>query len=171
MDLLYNNIVDDRQNIVGDHSSHDIDQMIEDVDDDVFYAEVERSILSLINTVDENDDFVDFSNNYKHFQMRKGKFGQYPYFDWTENVGYSNYSVPSGILNLWRRSNVNGTGVFIPHTVKSKRKNKPRKWSIFFFTYIIFIDSLLALNVCYVKSISVCILGDYVYKLMFDYLL
>lgn len=125
MDLLYNIV----EQPISVHGRHGLEQIIEDVDDDVFYAELERRILLLINTADENDDFMDTSYNSQHSRTRKGNLDyslSQSYFDWTESEGPSNYSVPSWILNLWR-SNANGTGVFIPHTVKSKRKNKPRR--------------------------------------------
>lgn len=133
MDLLYNIV--EQPNSVNDH--HGLDQITEDVDDDdVFYAELERRILLLINTADENDDLMDTSYNSKNSRIRKSYLDyslsqpDQSYFDWTESEGSSSYSVPSRILNLWR-SNVNGTGVFIPHTVKSERKNKPRTYSHF----------------------------------------
>lgn len=127
MDLLYN-IVEQP------NDDHGLDQTTEDVDDDdVFYAELERRILLLINTADENDDLM-AATSYNNSKMRKSYLDYYSlsqpdqsYFDWTDSdQGSSSYSVPSRILNLWR-SNVNGTGVFIPHTLKSKRKNKPRR--------------------------------------------
>lgn len=117
MEFLYN-IVD----------PHDIDQSSYENDgDDVFYAELERRILVLINTADESDHsknsrMMRRTNNYSSRRDQS-------YFDWTEAENPPG-SVPSTILNLWRSANVNGTGVFIPHVVKAKRRNKNRKFSL-----------------------------------------
>ncbi|KAK1389957.1 hypothetical protein POM88_018135 [Heracleum sosnowskyi] len=112
MDLLYD-IVD-----------HDLDQSTYENDgDDKFYAELERRILVLINTADEGDH----SNNSRMMRPTTNNYSSHrdqTYFDWTETENPPS-SVPSTILNLWR-SNANGTGVFIPHMVKAKRRNKNR---------------------------------------------
>lgn len=46
------------------------------------------------------------------------------YFNWWESENYAN-TAPTWLVNLWR--NGNGTGVFIPHIVKSRRHNKPAR--------------------------------------------
>lgn len=122
MDLLYD-IVD-----------HDLDQTSYENDgDDKFYAELERRILVLINTADEGDHsknspMIGRTSNYSYRRDQS-------YFDWTESENPPS-SVPTTILNLWR-TNVNGTGVFIPHMVKAKRRNNNRTFSLplalFFF--------------------------------------
>lgn len=94
--------------------------------DDKFYAELERRILVLINTTDEGDHsknsgMIGRTSNYSSRRDQS-------YFDWTETENPPS-SVPSTILNLWR-SNVSGTGVFIPHLVKAKRRNKNRTFSL-----------------------------------------
>ncbi|KAK1380921.1 hypothetical protein POM88_027665 [Heracleum sosnowskyi] len=84
---------------------------------DIIYAELERRILVLINTAGESDSkdlrMKRRANDYSSRRDQK-------YFDWTETEDPAS-SVPSTILNLWK-SNVNGTGVFIP----SNNRNKPR---------------------------------------------
>ncbi|THG13909.1 hypothetical protein TEA_016064 [Camellia sinensis var. sinensis] len=45
------------------------------------------------------------------------------YFSWLENEG-TNAVPPTWLVNLWRTGN--GTGVFIPHIVKSRRRHKNR---------------------------------------------
>lgn len=96
--------------------------------DDIFYAELERRILMLINTADESDHskntrMMRRTNTNNYSSSRRGR--DQSYFDWTETENPPS-SVPTTILNLWRSSNANGTGVFIPHMVKSKRRNKNR---------------------------------------------
>ncbi|KAL8120912.1 uncharacterized protein LOC141724964 [Apium graveolens] len=109
MDLLYD-IVDH------DQTAYENDG------DDKFYAELERRILVLINTADEGDHSKNsrMIGGTRNYSTRRDQ----SYFDWTETENPPS-SVPSTILNLWR-SNVNGTGVFIPHMVKAKRRNKNR---------------------------------------------
>ncbi|KAM7464364.1 hypothetical protein LguiA_032485 [Lonicera macranthoides] len=102
--------------------------------DDIFYAELERQILQLMAGDDEGD-FTD--DNYKHsYSLNGAKHGLNKgytaaiqpgnYFDWTKNE--SSDSVPTWLLKLWRpNGSGNGTGVFIPHIVKSRTKNKNKK--------------------------------------------
>lgn len=105
---------------------HDLDRSDNESEgDDTFYAELERRIIVLINTPGENDlkdsrTMRRITNNYSSHRDKK-------YFDWTE-AQIPAGSVPTTILNLWK-SNVGGTGVFIPHSVKSDGKNKRRMFS------------------------------------------
>lgn len=117
--------------------------------DDIFYAELERQILQLMAGDDEGD-FMD--HNYKHsnslngakHRLNKGYTAAIQpgnYFDWTKNE--SSYSVPTWLSKLWRpNGSGNGTGVFIPHIVKSRTKNKPSR------CFCIFINLFVTVIVC-----------------------
>ncbi|KAB1211508.1 hypothetical protein CJ030_MR6G013250 [Morella rubra] len=100
---------------------------------DVIYAEIRRQILLL--TADEGED-VHKAKRQNTFGGAAGKrssngitaCGYYPailqpgsYFNWWENENSS--SVPAWLANLWKNSN--GTGVFIPQIVGSRRCYKP----------------------------------------------
>ncbi|KAL2510036.1 uncharacterized protein Fot_33683 [Forsythia ovata] len=45
------------------------------------------------------------------------------FYNWSGNK--EDYAAPAWILNLWRTGN--GTGVFIPQIIQSRRRNKPRR--------------------------------------------
>lgn len=101
-------------------------------DDDVFYAEIRRQILLL--TAEDDEDFLDKkhtncsrtskrrSNNLTNLSsaLQPGR-----YFNSWELEKSSN-SVPNWPVSLWRNGNSNingnGTGVFIPHIVKTRCK-------------------------------------------------
>lgn len=104
-------------------------------DDDVFYAELRRQILLL--TLDEDEDFLD--NKHRNCStVRKQRSNNSAslssalqhgsYFGWSEFE--KNNSVPTWLVNIWRYGNGNntninnGTGVFIPRIVQSRR-HKP----------------------------------------------
>ncbi|KAL8105955.1 hypothetical protein AgCh_029682 [Apium graveolens] len=99
---------------------HELDKLDnESYHDDIIYAELERRILVVINTAGESDSKDSrMARRANNFLSR----GDENYFDWTETEDPPS-SVPSTILNLWK-SNVNGTGVFIPHLVESNKGNK-----------------------------------------------
>ncbi|THG10480.1 hypothetical protein TEA_012508 [Camellia sinensis var. sinensis] len=100
-------------------------------DDDAFYAELRRQILILTS---EDDDDADLPRS-KHSNLTRGaREGSSPrfsaslipgsYFSWLEkeNTNTNACAVPVWLVNLWRSGN--GTGVFIPHIVKSRRRRK-----------------------------------------------
>ncbi|CAK9159585.1 unnamed protein product [Ilex paraguariensis] len=99
-------------------------------EDDVFYAELRRQILLLTGDDEDGDDDY-FQRRMKHSNaarnMRRPNLcsaaANLPggYFNWSENE--NNNSVPAWLSNLWR-SNGTGTGVFIPHVVKSSRRRR-----------------------------------------------
>ncbi|CAL5399603.1 unnamed protein product [Camellia sinensis] len=102
-------------------------------DDDVFYAELRRQILVLTADDDDYGNNRDVPEN-KHLRSASGaKQGTGfccsatvipgSYFSWLENEG-TNAVPPTWLVNLWRTGN--GTGVFIPHIVKSRRRHKNR---------------------------------------------
>ncbi|KAL5826079.1 hypothetical protein ACOSQ4_017876 [Xanthoceras sorbifolium] len=113
----------------------------EDVnEDDVFYAELRRQILLL--TADEDEDHEDLllhrtrpnsvnaternSINLMSSSSTMQQPGTGSYFNWWGSS--KSYSVPAWLVNLWRNGNGsgNGTGVFIPHIVKTRRHKAGR---------------------------------------------
>ncbi|KAK9276050.1 hypothetical protein L1049_005581 [Liquidambar formosana] len=96
-----------------------------ELEDDSFYSELRKQILLL--TEDDEEDFLETKNRNSGNVMRQGSNGTimagFPanYFNWWEKDNSG--SIPTWLSNLWRNSS-NGTGVFIPHIVKSRRKQK-----------------------------------------------
>ncbi|KAA8529190.1 hypothetical protein F0562_034011 [Nyssa sinensis] len=98
-------------------------------EDDVFYAELRRQILFLTAEEEDDGDFLKTKHSNSlgvgEERPRISCISTVPpgnYFNWSETENSN--SVPTWILNLWR--NGNGTGVFIPHIIKSRR-HKPRR--------------------------------------------
>ncbi|XP_021299706.1 uncharacterized protein LOC110428252 isoform X1 [Herrania umbratica] len=98
-------------------------------EDDVFYADIRRRILLL--TADDDEDCQETKSFHPVCYGKPGsnravgnlssslQYGGY-FSSWeSENTD----SVPTWLANLWR--NANGTGVFIPHIVKSRRRHRP----------------------------------------------
>ncbi|XP_020538118.2 uncharacterized protein LOC105642073 [Jatropha curcas] len=101
-------------------------------DNDPIYMEIERQILLL--TADDNGDDEDFlsqrklSSNSRRLTssccsctLQHGS-NHFPWWE-GEKSDYDN-STPTWLLNLWSRTG-SGTGVFIPHIVKSRRRYRP----------------------------------------------
>ncbi|GKE14145.1 hypothetical protein Tco_1421722 [Tanacetum coccineum] len=94
---------------------------------DVFYAELEKQVLALL---DDHDQKEFPSDTRKHSSSspttRRLDIAKRPtnYFYWNDNV---DDPVPIWISNLWGNNNNKGTGVFIPSVVNSRRKNYPRR--------------------------------------------
>ncbi|KAJ4710552.1 hypothetical protein OWV82_016723 [Melia azedarach] len=98
-------------------------------EEDVFYAELRAQILLLTADDDEDEDFVERKrSNSSNLNATKSSsmhgltslssaLQPGSYFNWWEFENTN--SVPTWLVNLWR--NGNGTGVFIPHIVKSRR--------------------------------------------------
>ncbi|GLU04773.1 hypothetical protein SLE2022_219050 [Rubroshorea leprosula] len=104
-------------NTEGSHECQGIDE------DDVFYAEIRRQILLL--TADEDDDdrqerTYPRGSNRVIGAVSSGVRAPGSYFTWGENE--KSDSVPTWLVNLWKSSN--GTGVFIPNIVRSRRRNR-----------------------------------------------
>ncbi|XVF86039.1 hypothetical protein PTKIN_Ptkin17bG0168700 [Pterospermum kingtungense] len=96
---------------------------IDEVKDDVFYAEIRRQILLL--TADDDEDYQETSKPRSNRAVgnisSSLQYGSY-FNPWeSENTN----SVPTWLANLWRKGNGSGTGVFIPHINKSRRRLRP----------------------------------------------
>ncbi|KAL3510846.1 hypothetical protein ACH5RR_030247 [Cinchona calisaya] len=97
-------------------------------EDDLFYAELRRQVLLLTAEDDEECQENRHPNTAKSLQQR---FNTSPpsllqpgcYYNWSGN--HENGSVPTWLFNLWKPGN--GTGVFIPQIIKSRRRYRPRK--------------------------------------------
>lgn len=85
-------------------------------EDDVLYMELRRQILLLTADQDDNE------NNLVHKRHSNSISTLKPgsYFNWWASTNSD--SVPTWLVNLWRNGSGNGTGVFIPHIVRSRRQ-------------------------------------------------
>ncbi|KAG5532468.1 hypothetical protein RHGRI_026936 [Rhododendron griersonianum] len=99
-----------------------------EADDDVFYAELRRQILLL--TLEDDDENAVFPKTRRldaRGGAKQGSGSSVPAvrlpgscFGWLEDENSN--AVPTWLVNLWRHGN--GTGVFIPHIAKSRRRPK-----------------------------------------------
>ncbi|KAJ9563739.1 hypothetical protein OSB04_008899 [Centaurea solstitialis] len=98
---------------------------------DVFYAELERQMLILIDDHDNGGLFENTTKKHSssswNTNRRTNNIVKQPsnYFCWNDG---DERLVPSSIARLWENNN-KGTGVFIPRNVNSRVKNKPRRKS------------------------------------------
>ncbi|XP_057765769.1 uncharacterized protein LOC130986379 [Salvia miltiorrhiza] len=100
-------------------------------EDDVFYSELRKQVLQLTAEDDDVEEQVYRNKNsnkvaaqreglddgHRHISRDGG------YYDWPPNK--EEVAAPAWVMNLWRTGN--GTGVFIPQIVQSKKKNRPRR--------------------------------------------
>ncbi|KAG6405583.1 hypothetical protein SASPL_133174 [Salvia splendens] len=100
----------------------DYDRMqepFEEEDDDVFYCELRRQVLQL-TAEDDDDDVCDA------MVRKQGPYVGAPqpvcYHDWPGIDEGCGFAAPAWIVNLWRSGN--GTGVFIPQGVQSRRTDR-----------------------------------------------
>ncbi|KAI3796183.1 hypothetical protein L1987_38848 [Smallanthus sonchifolius] len=104
-------------------------------DDTVFYEELTRQILMIM----DDDNETDARNLKVGSKVRRsvaysgsggGLVALGDYFSWSESVG--RFEVPTWMERLWG-GNVAGTGVFMPRVEaaagksRRRRRNKPRK--------------------------------------------
>ncbi|XP_057810602.1 uncharacterized protein LOC131025032 [Salvia miltiorrhiza] len=100
-------------------------------DDDVFYVELRKQVLQLTAEDDdgEEEDVYETKVMMNENGTEAHKHG--PYLGPPRPVCYHGWptikdaAAPAWIVNLWRTGN--GTGVFIPQGVHSKRKNRSRR--------------------------------------------
>ncbi|KAL1564935.1 hypothetical protein AAHA92_07213 [Salvia divinorum] len=89
-------------------------------EDDVFYSELRKQVLQLTAEDDDDAQEHNIKNSNAVAAQKEGRRG---YYDWPQHnkevVG------PAWIVNASRTGN--GTGVFIPQIVQSKRKNRSRR--------------------------------------------
>lgn len=109
-------------------------------EDDVFYEELRRQVLLLTAEDDDDEERVEnkHANAAKSLQLQQRfNAGLGPastpqpgcYYHWSGNEAVD--SAPRWLCNVWNSGN--GTGVFIPQIIKSRRRNnKPSR----FFSYL-----------------------------------
>lgn len=108
-----------------------------EADDDVFYVELRRQILLL--TLEDDDENAVFPKTRRldaRGGAKQGSGSSVPAvrlpgscFGWLEDENSN--AVPTWLVNLWRHGN--GTGVFIPHIAKSRRR--PKSGTLFLLCY------------------------------------
>lgn len=81
-------------------------------EDELYYAELERQVLQL--TADDNE-----GGEPKPFRR-----ASYAPTSEASSVAVADFSVASRVASSWQIKR-NGTGVFIPHAIKSRTRNSP----------------------------------------------
>ncbi|KAL8249724.1 hypothetical protein R6Q59_006592 [Mikania micrantha] len=96
---------------------------------DPFYSELERRILTLIAD-DDNEDCIGSTTNARRstrvcINSKRSILEQQleRYFCWQQDLDNPTILVPVWLANLWRNTS-NGTGVFIPRTIGTRRGYK-----------------------------------------------
>ncbi|PIN23698.1 hypothetical protein CDL12_03579 [Handroanthus impetiginosus] len=109
---------------------HSFDEF--EYDDDVFYSELRRQVLQLTAEDDEREEVQLYENKNPNTVTTRKPSANIGPFGFSQERGYDNWpvneedhSAPAWILNSRRIGN--GTGVFIPQVVQSRRKNRPRR--------------------------------------------
>ncbi|XP_019168329.1 PREDICTED: uncharacterized protein LOC109164031 [Ipomoea nil] len=102
---------------------------------DVFFDELRKQVLQL--TADDDEEFPGLmKGSSRYLKNQRGPNNKSVVqvgceYEWTGSMDRS--KVPQWLLDLWRTENkdsaamFNGTGVFIPHIVNTRRRSKPRK--------------------------------------------
>ncbi|KAL1551238.1 hypothetical protein AAHA92_19106 [Salvia divinorum] len=90
-------------------------------EDDVFYSELRKQVMQL--TAEDDDDVEEQvcrnKNSTTVAARKEGLNDGRGYYDWPE------MAAPAFIMNLWRTGN--GTGVFIPQIVQTKKNHRSRR--------------------------------------------
>jgi hypothetical protein len=112
----------------------------DDDHNDVLFADIRRQILLL--TADEDEDVHKDKQRNSISPVRRSSSSLVlqpgSYFNWWENDNTN--TVPAWLVSLWRSNNGNGTGVFIPQIVRSRRHYKPA--GIYIYIHMCLISSL-----------------------------
>ena len=87
-------------------------------EDDVFYSELRKQVLQL--TADDDDDDIQEHKIKNSNAVAAQKEGRCGYYNWPQHK--EEVAAPAWIMNASRTGN--GTGVFIPQIVRSRRKNR-----------------------------------------------
>lgn len=101
----------------------------DDDHNDVLFADIRRQILLLTADEDEDVDVHKDKQRNSISPVRRSSSSLAAvlqpgsYFNWWENDNTN--TVPAWLVSLWRSNNGNGTGVFIPQIVRSRRHYKP----------------------------------------------
>ncbi|KAH6763007.1 hypothetical protein C2S52_020440 [Perilla frutescens var. hirtella] len=117
-----------KQGILQETTVHSLEEY-EDDDDDVFYDELRKQVLQL--TADEDDGAYETKIINAIKARNQGPYHGLPqpicYYGWPGmKADCAAAATPAWMVNLWR-SNANGTGVFIPQGVQTRRKNRSRR--------------------------------------------
>ncbi|KAG6425254.1 hypothetical protein SASPL_115681 [Salvia splendens] len=88
---------------------------------DVFYSELRKQVLQL--TAEDDDDDVQEHKIKNSNAVAAQKEGRRGYYDWPQHN--EEVAAPTWIMNASITGN--GTGVFIPQIVQSRRKNRSRR--------------------------------------------
>lgn len=98
-------------------------------EDDVFYCEFREQVLELTAEDEEEEPYENKKSNMARKQSPNygpcGVSQDRGYYNWPGNK--VDHAAPAWILNLWRSGN--GTGVFIPQIVQSKKKTRTSTFS------------------------------------------
>ncbi|XP_059451330.1 uncharacterized protein LOC132182155 [Corylus avellana] len=101
----------------------------DDDHNDVLFADIRRQILLLTADEDEDVDVHKDKQRNSISPVRRSSSSLAAvlqpgsYFNWWEKDNTN--TVPAWLVSLWRSNNGNGTGVFIPQIVRSRRHYKP----------------------------------------------
>lgn len=109
-----------------------------ELEGDVLYADIRRQILLLTADEDDHEDVHKTKQQNSFSPVRRSSNSSTAilqpgsYFNWWENENSN--AVPAWLVSLW--SNGNGTGVFIPQIVRSRRYYEPAGMCLISFNFL-----------------------------------